>query len=249
MRRHRATESLDERRDRSRPRWTQTAADEDESGQEQAVPESVARDGLPAALLSLCGRFGLEPWAGERDDRGLWAFGLLLADWLEKAGDSADAGAELELGTIRLLTNLFIILGAVIRPPAEVPADAPERSAAAVAAARRRLALRYELLPPFPGAARAVRRLVRVRGWNKLSQDQQAIAESLLALYLETLAATLHEPSPATLLTAAEAWLTVIHVQGLPRGFDEHLLRATCWYLETYAVTAAPRPLKPSRAR
>jgi hypothetical protein len=244
MRRQRELETLDDRRERSRPRWIQSAEEEDETERGSSASDSVGREDLPGALLSLCGRFGLEPWASAHDDRGLWAFAMLLADWLGEAVEAGEADPELELGAIRLLTNLFVILGAVIRPLPEPPADAAGRSTAAIATARRRLALRYELLPPFPGAARAMQRLVRIRGWRKLSQDEQAIAESLLSLYLETLTATLHDPAPGTLLTAAEAWLTVIHLQGLPRGFDEHLLRATCWYLESYAATSASRPAR-----
>jgi hypothetical protein len=84
-------------------------------------------------------------------------------------------------------------------------------------------------------------RLVRVRGWSRLTPAQQSLAESLLGLYLEMLAATTTEPAPPTILCAAEARLVVLHLQALPPGFDERLLRAVSWYLETYTAGIASR--------
>lgn len=43
------------------------------------------------------------------------------------------------------------------------------------------------------------------------------------------------------LLTTADAWLTMLNLQALPSGFDERLLRATSWYLESYSSSQHSR--------
>lgn len=225
-------DDLEERRPRLRARPSQwdEAAGEDE--REQNEPELLAPLDLPEALLALCARHGLEPWAAQQDERGIWGFATVLGQWLARRAATDETQPDLELQVIRLATNLFVLLGAVIKPLPASPLRAEEQALAAVSTARRRLTARRGLLPPFRGCGRAMRRLTRVRGWPRLSAAQQSLAEALLALYLETLAALLAEPDPEAVLAASEAWLSVIYLGALPRSFDEHLLRATAWYLE-----------------
>lgn len=233
MRRRKESQASDDREEGARPRGQRPLPDDEDDFLEAPAPPPC-HEVLPEALLALCNRFGLEPWASARDDRGLWAFSSALAQWLERPRTAAQPGRCYESEVVRFLTNLFIILGAVIRPLPERPAGAERQAAAAVQAARQLLAARCGLVPPFPGAGRAMQRLVRVRGWSRLSTGEQTLAEALLSLYLETLAVTNGEPDAAVLLAASEAWLAVLHLRALPAGFDERLLRATSWYLETY---------------
>ncbi|MGI8554123.1 MAG: hypothetical protein ACR2PL_25555 [Dehalococcoidia bacterium] len=218
-------------------RW----ADNDDPGLADSRREPLTANALPDALLGLCRDWGLEAWAGERDERGIWGFACFLARWLEHRAAVAQAEADLELQVIRLATNLFVILGAVIKPLPARPLAAIEQASTAVAEARQRLAAQNGPIASFPGSGRAMRRLTRVRGWSRLSPAEQTLAEMLLSLYLETLASLLVEPDPGLLLAASGAWLAVVRLQALPRSFDEHLLRATAWYLETLHAAAASR--------
>jgi hypothetical protein len=234
MRRRRAFEEFDRDDDRPKLRPVRAALDDD-SLEDRPETAELSCLPVPEALVSLCSRFGLEPWASSRDEEGLWGFGSALAGWLQRSPAERPPGTEFQLETIHLLTNLLIILGAVIRLPAERPRAACAQALATVAAARRSIASRLGPVASFPGAARAMERLVRVRGWDRLTPSEQTLAEALLDLYLETLAATIKEPEPEIVLASSEAWLTVLHLKALPSGFDERLLRATSWYLESYA--------------
>jgi hypothetical protein len=240
---------LEDRPARPRAKLSRLLPTEEQTDTEDDAAVSEPPD-LPEALLTLCSRFEIEPWAAERDERGVWGFAVALSGWIERRAVSFATGAEAEIETIRLLTNLFIILGAVIRPLPMRPITAEIQACAAIAEARRRAGGRHGLVASFPGAGRAMQRLVKVRGWTRLSATQQSLAEALLGLYLETLGAALAEPAADLLLAASEAWLTVIRLQALPPGFDERLLRATSWYLESFAGAVGNRqpcsPLLPT---
>jgi hypothetical protein len=121
MKRRRSFDDMDEGVERIRTRTARLLPQEDDDETSVIVPSPQAID-LSESLLSLCGRFGLEPWAAARDDRGLWAFGCALAQWIERSRIEPPAAVDFQLETIRLLTNLLIILGAVVRPPARAAA-------------------------------------------------------------------------------------------------------------------------------
>ncbi len=243
MKRERLYDDIEGAQQRPRPRTARAVPHDIE---EPAEPEESLSgfDVQPAAfadaLLSLCQRFGLEPWAAEYDDRGIWAFGCALAQWLGRPpaerGPRAAAAAE----TVRLVTNLLIVIGAVTRPQQNAP-GACAQAMGAVTAARQAIASYHGPVASFPAAARAMQRLVRVRGWARLNQAQQLLAEVMLGLYLESLAALDAAPSAGVLLTLTEAWLSVLHTLALPSGFDERILRAMSWYLETYLSSAPGR--------
>jgi hypothetical protein len=204
------------------------------------LPAADARSGpeFADALIELCSRFGLEPWAAGRDEAGLWAFASSIESWLCQSAAERPDSLELRLEAIRLLTNLLIVLGAVTRAPQEASPDGLRIGADSLARARTNLAAVVGPIPSFPGAGRAMQRLVRVRGWQRLASLQQSLAESLLGLYLEALAAISAVSDARSLLITAEAWLCVLQTRALPDGFDERILRATSWYLETYAASA-----------
>ncbi|HTE84304.1 MAG TPA: hypothetical protein VK821_06200 [Dehalococcoidia bacterium] len=212
--------------------------DDSSSEQVRASPDREAQP-LGEAFLSLCNRFGLQPWATARDGHGLWAFGAALTSWLQQPESERSTGSELQLESIRLVTTLLIIVGAVIRPASGRPTSACKQALDAVAAARRTIASQMGPVASFPRTARVMERLVRVRGWRKLTVAEQTLAEALLDLYLETLAATIKEAGAEILLATSEAWLTILHTQALPVGFDERLLRATSWYLDSYVSSRA----------
>jgi hypothetical protein len=242
MRRERLFDELDHNDERQRFRAARVQVrEEDEAGEAEAAlaaPELLTAD-LPDALLALCHRFRLEAWASNRDDRGLWAFGLALAQWLEQPANGQRQDPTTLMECVRLVTNLLIIIGAVTRPPQQAAPSAIRQATGAVATARHAIASGQGPIASFPGAARATERLVRVRGWARLTPAQQALAEAMLGLYLESLALMATSPGTAVLLTLTEAWLSVLHALALPPGFDERLLRATSWYLETYLGSGA----------
>jgi hypothetical protein len=248
MKRDRRFDELERVEERPRPRAGRIAVREAEPPYPPDEPDETAAgdvqpSALPDALLALCHRFGLEAWASGRDDRGVWAFGRALAHWLSRPTGAPRAEADPAAETVRMVTNLLIIIGAVTRPPERAGAAACQQAMAAVAAARHAIATGRGPVASFPAAARAMQRLVRVRGWARLSPQQQLLAEAMLELYLESLAAIDASPSAGVLLALAEAWLSVLHTLALPAGFDERILRATSWYLETYLSSAPSRPV------
>jgi hypothetical protein len=241
MKRRRFPNEWDAEQDeRHRMRPVRLVEEQDEVEEPLAGP-AASCDSLPNALLGLCSRFRLEPWAAARDDTGLWGFASAFADWLEHAAGQRPSPVELKAEAVRLLTNLLIILGAVTRLPSIPATSSIAQAAEAIAAARKTNASGLGPISSFPGAGRAMERLIRVRGWDRLGQEQQALGEGLLALYLETLAALAADPDPGPVLVTSEAWLTVLHAQALPAGFDERMLRATSWYLETYLSSVPAR--------
>lgn len=247
MRRRRTLDDLDNsdfQQPRSRGRALRVVAEDDGNFEEPAAEAITGTQSLSESLVSLCGRFGLEPWAASDDGHGLRAFGSALTEWLDQPDIERPASQEFQLEAIRLLTNLLIIVGAAIQPAVQAEPSACQRSLEAVVAARRSVVSLIGPVACSPGSARAMERLVRVRGWNRLTAAQQTLAESLLDLYLETLAAMLVAASNTlttnVLLATADAWLTTLHLQALPLGFDERVLRATSWYLESY-TSSQPR--------
>jgi hypothetical protein len=243
MRRRRPFDQSDEadlEAARSRSRSLRVISDGDSDNDGEALPAEETEP-LGDVLVSLCSRFGLEAWASSDEGHGLRAFGAAVAEWLDEGRTDHPILVEFQLESIRLLTNLLVIVGAAIRVPKGLERGASDRARSAVTSARRLIASQLGPVPSSPGSARAMERLVRVRGWNKLAPAGQAVAESLLELYLETLAAMLVTPDQTTikevLLATCEAWLSVLHSQALPAGFDERLLRATSWYLESYTTS------------
>jgi hypothetical protein len=242
MKRERLSDEFDRADERPRSRAARVAlrvADQPAEPEETETAVALEPAALPDALLALCQRFGLEPWAGARDDRGVWAFGRALAQWLARPPAEQRTETEAAAETVRLVTNLLIVVGAVTRPPQRAAPGACGQAMAAVGAARRAVASYDGPVASFPAAARAMQRLVRVRGWMRLTQPQQLLAEAMLGLYLESLAALAAAPRAGVLLTLSEAWLSVLQTLALPAGFDERILRATSWYLETYLSSAA----------
>jgi hypothetical protein len=205
----------------------------DSSEDDEPEESDLLLQPFEAALMALCARFGLEQWAESSGDHGLRSFGSVVAHWLELPDPEL-----VELNSIRLVANLLIIVGAAVRPPQRLAAGDPRRASEAVLAAHHAISSLAGPLPSIQGSAQATKRLVRVRGWTKLSRPQQVLTESMLELYLETVAALQALPSPGigarALLASAGAWLEVLHIAALPVGFDERLLRATSWYLETF---------------
>jgi len=238
MRRRQYLDDLGELDERPRIRSPRALLQE-ECVQDEDTSPVADGDRLAGSLAALCSRFGLEAWASPRDERGLWGFGDALSDWLRRAAAERRTGSTFQLEAIRLLTNLLVILGAVIHTPPDGPSDACQLSLTALNTARRLTASNLGPVASFPGAARAMERIVRVRGWSRLTMPQQTVAEALLDLYLETLSATVREPAPEAILTASDAWLTVLHLRALPVGFDERLLRAASWYLDSF-VSSRP---------
>jgi hypothetical protein len=232
MRRRRLVEEIDDEDERSRLRTVRAPAD-GRSDSDEELSASATATSLPFgdALTALCGRFGLEPWASARDERGLWGFGEALQTWIERPAPERGTERDTQL---EVVTNLLIIVGAAIRPSPETAVSGCQTALGAVTAARRTIAALAGPTASFPGAARAMQRLVNVRGWRKLAPPQQAVAEAMLDLYLETLCASVEAPDAETLLAVSHAWLTVLHLQSLPTGFDEHMLRSVSWYLESY---------------
>jgi hypothetical protein len=205
---------------------------------EEAEEDEPLCQSFDAALIAVCAHFGLEAWATLEDEHGLRSFGIAVAQWLEVSESRRASVSDSQLDAIRMLTNLLIIVGAAVHLPQCSEIRDSCRSAVTISAARRSIGSLTGLLPPFPGSAQAMKRLIQVRGWRKLTHHQQALAESMLELFLDTLALTQLSENSAVrarvLLATAEAWLEVLHSAVLPPGFDERLLRATSWYLETY---------------
>jgi hypothetical protein len=234
-------EDVDIRESRSSLRSMRTL-DTGHSGEEEddEEPEPPLKS-FDAELLGLCTRFGLEAWAASDSDMGLRSFGLAVQQWLENAETAREGTSQSGIDAIRLVTNLLIIVGAVVRLPQCAGTCEPPRAAETVSAARRSIGWLAGPLSSFPASVQAMKRLTTVRGWRKLSPLQQALAESLLELYLDTLAVLRRISTPSvrakTLLLTTEAWLEVLRLSVLPVGFDERLLRATSWYLETYVTS------------
>jgi hypothetical protein len=203
----------------------------------QGEPEPLLQS-FDIELMALCARFGLEAWAASDGDMGLRSFGSAVEQWLNNSEFQEEVAEQPEIHAIRLVTNLLIIVGAAVRLPQCAPVTDAPRATDLVSAARQSIGWLAGPLPSFPASIQAMQRMVAVRGWSKLTRLQQALAESLLALFLETLAVTQLVSSPLvrakTLLLTSEAWLEVLRLAVLPSGFDERLLRATSWYLETY---------------